>query len=132
MVGEQLAALIGLFVGSAIGASIVVAARRRNLTFPLVPVLFTTLSAAMAIYGLIERDLTVFFTGTMLALSFIYPPIWRAGNTTLRIAYSVLLIAVPALFIAVASIGVISRLAGILALVGIAIGIANIVVLAKH
>jgi len=132
MVGEQLAALIGLFMGAVIGASIVVVARRRSLVFPLLPVLFATLSAVMAIYGLIERDLTTFFIETMLVLFFVYPLIWRASSTALRIAYSVLLIAVPVLFIATVGIGMILRLTGILALLGMIAGIVNIIMLAKH
>jgi len=125
------AALIGLFIGVLIGVSVsIIAARRRDSV--LVPALLTVLSAAMAVASLVEGDSTMFFMGTMLAFFFIYPLIWRAGSTALRIAYSVLLIVVPIIFIAVAGTGVISRLAGILALVGIAGGIANIVMLAKR
>jgi len=132
VVGEQVAALIGLVAGASIGVSIVVAARRRGLAFPLLPALFTILSAAMAVYGLVEGDLTVSFTGAMLALFFAYPLVWRAGSTALRIAYSALLIAVPAIFIAAAGVEVLLRLAGITTLVGIAAGIAGIVMLAKR
>lgn len=131
MVGEQVAALIGLSMGVLIGVSVsITAARRRDSAF--VPALFTALSAVMAVAGLVEGDSTISFMGAMLTLFFIYPLIWRAGSTALRIAYSVLLIAIPILFIAVAGTGVISRLAGVLALVGIAAGIVNILMLAKR
>jgi len=124
------AALIGLFMGVVIGVPVsITAARRRNSA--LVPALLTALSAAMAVAGLVEGDSTISFMGAMVTLFFIYPLIWRVSSTALRIAYSVLLIAVPTLFIAVAGTGVISRLAGITALVGIAGGIANIIMLAK-
>jgi len=137
MTGELPAVLIkslagGAFVGAAIAAFTAVVARRRGPVFPLLPALLAVLSAAMAIYGLIEEDLTESFIGTMLALFFVYPMIWRVGSTALRVVYNSLLIAIPALFIAAAGIGAISRLAGILALIGIAVGIANIVMLAKR
>jgi len=131
MVGEQLAALVGLLAGVSIGASIVVTARRRGTAFPLLPALFAVLSAAMVISGLVEGDSTASFIG-MLMLLFMYSPIWRAGSTALKIAYSLLLIAVSAIFIAVTGIGAISRLSGMLALVGLVGGIASIVMVAKR
>lgn len=131
MVGEQVAALIGLFMGVLIGASVSITAARRGNS-ALVPALLTALSAAMAVASLVEGDSTMFFMGAMLTLFSIYPLIWRAGSTALRIAYSALLIAIPILFITIAGTGVISRLTGVLALVGIAGGIANIVMLAKR
>jgi len=137
MTGELLTVLIkslasGAFVGAAIAAFTAVVARRGSLVFPLLPALLTALSAAMVVGGLVEEDSTISFMGAMLVLFFVYPLIWRASSTALRISYSVLLIAVPVLFIAIVGIGMILRLAGILALVGIAGGIANIVMLAKH
>jgi len=68
----------------------------------------------------------------MLMLFSMYSPIWRTGNTALKTAYSLLLIAVSTIFIAVSGIGVILRLAGILALIGIAVGVASIVMLVKR
>jgi len=132
VVGEQLAAIIGLSVGASIGASIVVVARRRSLPFPPLPALLAVLSAAMAVAGLVEGDSTASFMGAMLALFFMYPLIWRSSSTALKISYSLLLIAVSTIFIAVTGIGVILRLTGILALVGLVGGIASIVMLAKH
>jgi len=132
VVGEQLAALIGLSVGAAIGVSAsIVAARRRSLPFPLIPTLIAVLSAAMAIEGFAEGDLAV-IRMAMLLLFIIYPPIWRTNSIALRTAYSALLIAVPALFIAAAGIETILTFTGILALVGIAVGAASIVMLAKR
>jgi len=133
MVGEELAALIGLLAGAAIGVSAgIVAARRRSLPFPLISALFIVLSAAMAVYGFVKGDLAVFFTGAMLALFFTSPLVWRVGSTALKIVYNTLLIAVPALFIAAAGIEAVPRLTGIMALVGIAVGVANIAMLAKR
>jgi len=125
------AALIGLFMGVLIGVFVsIIAAGRRNSVF--VPALLTALSDVMAVASLVEGDSTMFFMGTMLAFFFIYPLIWRAGSTALRIAYSVLLIAIPILFITIAGTGIILRITGVLALVGIAAGIVNILMLAKH
>jgi len=132
MVGEQLAALFGLFIGTVIGISMsIIVVRHRSLAFPLIPTLITVLSAAMAIDGLIGRDLTVISTGAILALC-IHPLIWKASNNALRIAYSVLLITISVLYITTVGIGMILRLAGILALVGMIAGIVNIIMLAKH
>jgi len=131
MVGEQLAAIIGLSVGTAIGASIVVVARRRSLPFLPLLAMFAVLFAAMAVVGLVEGDSTASFIG-MLVLFFFYPPIWRAKSAALKIAYSILLIAVSTLFIAATGIEAVPRLSGILALVGIAVGVASIVMLAKR
>jgi len=131
VVGEQLAAIIGSSVGASIGASIVVVARRRSLSSPLIPALFAVLFAAMAVVGLVEGDSTASFIG-LLVLFFMYSPILRTGSTALRIVYSALLIAVSTFFIAVAGIGAILRLSGVLALIGIAVGVASIVMLAKR
>jgi len=68
----------------------------------------------------------------MLALFFMYPLIWRTDSTALKVVYSALLIAVPALFIAAAGIEAVLRHTGVMALVGIAGGVASIVMLAKH
>jgi len=133
MVGEQLTTLIVLFIGMVIGISMsIIVMRRRTLVFPLIPTLITVLSTTIAIDGLIERDLTVFFIGAILALFGIYPLLWKANNIALRIIYSILLITIPILFITIAGIGIILRLTGILALVGMAVGIANIIMLTKH
>jgi len=132
VIGEQLAALIGLSVGVVIGVSTsIIAARRGKLSIPLIPTLIAVLSTAMAVEGFVEGDLAV-IRMAMVLLFIIYPLIWRANSIALRAAYSALLIAVPALFIAAAGIEAILTFTGILALVGIAIGIANIVMLAKH
>jgi len=132
VVGEQLAALIGLSVGVVIGVSTsIIAARHEKLAIPPIPALITVLSAVMAVEGLAEGGLTKFSVGVALAFC-IYPLIWRASSTALKIAYSVLLIAISVLFIATVGVGAIFRLAGTLALIGMAAGIANIVMLAKR
>jgi len=102
------------------------------LVFPPIPTLIAILSTIIAIDSLSERDLTVFFIGAMLALFGIYPLLWKASNIVLRIIYSILLITIPILFITIVGIGMILRLTGILALVGMIAGIANIIMLLKH
>ncbi|ADM27676.1 hypothetical protein Igag_0859 [Ignisphaera aggregans DSM 17230] len=132
MVGEQLAALIGLSIGAVAGISMsIIVTRRGKLVIPLAPILFTLLFADMAIEGLVEGDLMKFSVGVALALC-IYPLIEKTRSIVLRIIYSVLLIAVSVLFIVTFGIGMILRLIGILALVGMVAGIVNIIMLIKH
>jgi len=132
MVGEQLAALIGLSMGAVAGISMsIIVTRRGKLVIPLAPILIAVLFVDMAVEGLVEGDLMKLSVGVALALC-IYPLIEKTRSIVLRIIYSVLLIAISVLFIVTVGIGMILRPAGILALVGIVTGIVNIIMLIKH